>query len=161
MSVEKKQRRKHRRTTFGYLRQFGYEIAIIALLIIGGFLIVEKTDVSAVLTNWIKNSFNYIVGGLANFARNGFDFFAAFETSDIVGYLLILLAIHLMIMRGRKRLFREYGSIYKCPYCEHEKMQRVKRHFWHKLIGILLVLRIKYYQCKACNKGTVSFSKLK
>lgn len=161
MSAENKRPRKRRRSHFVFLRQFGYEIFIVLLLFVGGFLLVEKTDVSAILTNWIKIGFNAIVDGFTASARQGYNYFSSFETSDIVGYILILLAIHLMVVRGRKRLFREYGSVYKCPYCEHEKMQRVKRKFWHKLIDFLLILRIKHYECKACKKGTTTFSRIK
>ncbi len=161
MSAEHKRPHQRRRTHFVFIRHFGYEIFIVLLLVVGGFLLVEKTDVSAVLTNWIKIGFNTISGGFTAFARHGYNYFVSFETSDIVGYILILLAIHLMVMRGRKRLFREYESVYKCPYCEHEKMQRAKRQFWHKLIGFLLILKIKNYECKACKKGTITFSRIK
>ncbi|MBC8401640.1 MAG: hypothetical protein H8E14_09145 [Candidatus Marinimicrobia bacterium] len=161
MSAENKRPRKRRRSYFVLFRQFGYEIFIVLLLVVGGFLLVEKTDVSAILTNWIKIGFNTIIGGFSALVRQGYNYFVSFETSDIVGYMLILLAIHLMVLRGRKRLFREYDSVYKCPYCEHEKMQRAKRQFWHKLIGLLLILRIKNYECKACKKVTITFSRIK
>ena len=158
MSVDTKRRKKQRRTSFAYIRQFGYEIVVIMLMVLGSFLIVEKTDVSAVLLNWIKIGFNFITNGVTAFAHNASDYFISWETSDIVGYFLILLAFHLIIIRGRKRLFREYGTVYKCSHCEHEKMQRIKRKFWHKLVGAILIMRIKHYQCKACKKGTIAFS---
>ena len=157
-SNKEKHSKTHRQS---YFRQFGYEITIVILIIIGGFLLVEKSDVSAIVAAWIKNSFQFIVNGFANLVRGSFNFLASFETSDIVGILLILLALHLIFLRARKRVINNYGDVYRCPHCEHDKLQRVKRLFWHKFLGTIFFIRIKHYECKDCKKSTVTFSSLK
>ncbi|MFH1852663.1 MAG: hypothetical protein ABIA75_09985 [Candidatus Neomarinimicrobiota bacterium] len=161
MPEEKTSHRRHRRKRFAYLREFSFELSVMALFLVGGFLLVEKTDVSAIVTGWLKAIFQFVVGGITNAARDSFDFFATFESSDIVGYMLILLGIHLLVLRGRKRLFKSHGAVHSCPYCGNDKMQRVKRIYWHKLLGLFLILRIKNYQCKACSRSTITFSSLR
>lgn len=156
-----RKRRKSRRKRKSYLREFGFEILIVVLVLVGGFLLVERTDVSAVITGWLRSASKAIVGGIAAIASQGFEFFSSIETSDIVGYFLILLAIHLLILRGRRRLLKDYDTVYTCPYCENDKIQRVKRQFRHKVLGTALLLRVKNYRCNACNKETITFSRLK
>jgi len=162
--TEKRQSRKGNRTKKQqpyYFRQFGYEITIVILIIIGGFLLVEKSDVSAIVAASIKTSFRFIVDGFADLVRGSYNFLSSFETSDIVGILLILLALHLIFLRARKRVIANYGDVYRCPFCEHDKLQRVKRLFWHKIFGTIFFIRIKHYECKDCKKSTITFSSLK
>lgn len=140
---------------------FRYEFTIVILFLVGGFLLVERTDISAVLTGWLKSGLNFIINGITGGSRSAYDYFSSFETSDLVGILLILVAIHLLILRGRKKLTVQYGNIHACPYCNHEKMKRVKRFYWHKLLGYSLMLRTKHYRCLSCNKSTITFSQMK
>lgn len=161
MPPEKVKRHRRKRHERSIIASFRYEFAVVLLLITGFFLLTEKTDVSAIIFGWIRTGFNFIIDGITGIFRGVYNYFAGYETSDIVGILLILLAIHLLVVRGRKKLVLQYGEVHNCPYCAHDKMKRIKRKSWHKLLGWALFLRVKHYQCLECKKGTIRFSYLK
>ncbi len=161
MPPKKVKRRRQKRNERSILSGFRYELIVVLLLVAGFFLLTEKTDVSAIVLGWIRTGINVVIGGITDAFRGIFNYFADYETSDIVGMLLILLAIHLMVMRGRKKLIQQYGEVHTCPVCAHDKMKRVKRKYWHKLFGWVLFLRVKHYQCLECKKCTIRFSYLK
>ena len=60
MATTNRKHRRKRRRRLSYIREFGFEIIVVLLLLVGGFLLVEKTDVSAIVTNWLKAGFKFV-----------------------------------------------------------------------------------------------------
>ena len=72
-----------------------------------------------------------------------------FEISDLVGILLILLALFLIANRWRERMIERYPEIRNCPDCGGN-LQRIKREFNQKVIGFIYFLTVKKYHCDTC-----------
>lgn len=149
---EKKRRRRSKSKRFktSLLAAFRQEVIIGVLFLLGVFLIVEDMEIKVTvyhflvgLVQGIANLFNAMLQGII-------DFFREFESSDIVGYILIFIAFVLYGNRIRNRTIERYSELPECPECGSE-LNRVHRNSFQKSVGTVLRVKIRRYRCKSCD----------
>ena len=73
------------------------------------------------------------------------------ENSDLFGLGLIVLAISLILLKWRQNLLNEYSIYEVCRSCNN-RIHRIKRRKRIKIFAYIFRLKIKRYQCTACNQ---------
>tara|TARA_B100000427_G_C15436548_1_gene563222 strand:+ start:628 stop:1113 length:486 start_codon:yes stop_codon:yes gene_type:complete len=136
-----------------FFKEYNFEITVISMFVLGVFLLVEKMEISQTLFSIIKTII-FIFADTIKAIRNGiYDILYWLELSDLVGVVLILLALFMIGIRTRIRLLSKYYKIDKCPECNSgNKLKRVQKKLKHRIIHIVLQLRVYYYQCDSCYK---------
>jgi hypothetical protein len=147
---KRKEKKSSKRFNNSVFNAFKQEFFIGFLFILGVFLLVEDMDIKIFVYNFIVSSaknivsfFNAIVGAIL-------EFFRTFESSDIVGYILIASAFFLFIIRIRNKAIMRYTELDVCPDCGSE-LHRVHRNSFQKTVGVLLRLKVSRYSCKSCD----------
>ena len=133
-----------------FYQEYNFEITVVVLIALGVFLLVEELEIKHYLYEFIKIIF-FTIGNFIKLIRDGSIFIIdKFEISDLVGISLILLAFFLIANRWRERMIERYSVLNNCPNCNGD-LQRIKRDFNQKAIGIIYYLIVKNYRCKKCN----------
>ena len=144
-----KQRRKSRRHERSLIREFRYEIMIGVLFFFGVFLLIEDMEIKGVIYhgvvgffNWINQLIIQLLGSLVQIATE-------FETSDIVGSILVMIAVILLIGRVREKVILRYSELTTCPDC-NGKLNLIHRNLPQKFAGKIFFVSIRHYKCKDC-----------
>ena len=133
-----------------FYQEYNFEITVVVLIALGVFLLVEELEIKHYLYEFIKIIF-FTIGNFIKLIRDGSIFIIdKFEISDLVGISLILLAFFLIANRWRERMIERYSLLNYCPNCNGD-LQRIKRDFNQKVIGIIYYLTVKNYHCNTCN----------
>ncbi|MCF6237519.1 MAG: hypothetical protein L3J79_01680 [Candidatus Marinimicrobia bacterium] len=143
----KRSSKRHERSL---LREFSLEIFIGILFLFGAFLLYEDMEIkSAVFQGLIsfRQGVSSIFSGLV---KSFVDTVDAFESSDIVGTILILMSFVLLAHRARQKALIRYGELAVCPECGDDLTQ-VHRNTLQKLTGRIFRLKIRRYNCKSCD----------
>lgn len=143
-----KRKRKQRKPSFW--REFSFEIRVTSLIIIGVFLILEEMEIKETAWYWIKYISTNVGGFLADLAQQSVDVISQIEVSDIVGFIMIIIAIVMMIGRVRRKMMIRHSTLYSCPNCDIE-LQRKHRTPFHRFLELTLFVKIKHYSCNKCS----------
>lgn len=148
--------RREKRHEISFWQKYSFELTVVFLLATGIFLLVEKMKIKSYIYRWLITGLRFI----AKIFKTIGDFIVTtamdVETSDIIGYILILIAIGMIFYRFRFRLIRKYSILRECPECGGN-MHRIHRKPLHQMLGVLLITRIKYYSCKKCSYKGITF----
>ena len=135
-----------------FLKKYKVELLGALLLLLGGFLLVEKLEIRATLYSKL--------GGLARAAGRFFSMLIrgaqGIEFSDFVGILLVLGGIFLLGIRIRARVIRRQSELKThdvCPECGGA-MKRAPSKLSHQILSLLMYVRIKRYACRKCPTRT-------
>ena len=90
-----------------------------------------------------------IVRGARSLGSAAWRLLHSVEVSDLVGIALILIALGLIVWRIRGRAMKRHPRFSECPAC-HAAVQRIRSRLIHRLLGLLLWVRIKHYGCSEC-----------
>ena len=151
MNVPEKKirRKKSKRFENSLIRAFSMEILIGLIFLFGVFLLYEDMEIKTVafrgivsFSQWITQSFSQLLGAILGTAD-------AFETSDIVGTVLILFAFFLLSFRVRQKAILRFHDLDECPECGHDLIH-VHRNQIQKITAWFFQLKIRRYQCKTC-----------
>ncbi len=77
---------------------------------------------------------------------------AAVELSDIVGIILIFIAISMLAISARRKAINKHSildSAWKCPTCG-AVLARVHRKRYQRILGVLFLVRMMPHKCKKC-----------
>lgn len=132
---------KSRRTLLSWGKN-SLKVSAVILLTTGIYLLVEQTDVSQNILNLLGAVVRLIDRILSAIGR----WIVQRNTSDIISYILLLVASFLIVYRVRSWLFNYYLNTRSCPWCDSE-LKRIHKEFRHKLLGTMLRLRVKHYRC--------------
>ena len=123
------------------------------MIIIGIFLLVEQMEISQTIFNFIRKII-FLFADMIKVIRDKFyEIFNWIEVSDLVGLILIGFAGFLITIRARIRLLTKYQKINECPECKPGfKLKRIQKKLKHRIIHIILRLRVYNYQCQNCYK---------
>lgn len=143
-------RRKSKRFKNSFFGAFKQEFLIGILFLLGVFLLVEDLEIKEAIYNGILNFFRWISESFSSLVEKILEVIQSFEGSDIVGNLLIIMAIVLFIIRIRSKAIERYGELSRCPECDAE-LVRVHRNAFQRLTGDLFRLKIQRYRCKSCD----------
>lgn len=131
-----------------FFKQYRIEIAAIFLLISGIFLLVERLEIKALLYHqivWLSQRIGDMVMYLLSITR-------IVQKSDIVGLVLIFIALFLILWRMRYRVVSKYkhlDSRAACPNCG-DHLRRVPGKVTHRLLEFLFRVRIRRFSCEKC-----------
>ena len=131
-------------------KTYRYEIIILVLFLLGIFLLLEKMEIKKFIYNLLKNSFIYLGNSIQFLIEKIKLFVSGIETSDIVGYLLISIAIFMVLHRLRDRMINRKSFLSNCPKC-NGSLHRIHRKSLHRIIGFILYIEVRNYSCKKCS----------
>ena len=151
--MQRKRKKPVNKEKKSFLKENNFEITILSMIILGVFLLVEKMELSQTIFLILKTII-FLFADMIKAIRNKiYDILHWLEVSDLVGIILIVFAGFLVTMRTRIRLLSKYQKISECPECaEKNKLKRIQKKLKHRIINIVLRLRVYYYQCENCYK---------
>ncbi len=82
--------------------------------------------------------------------------FVQLEFSDLVGILMISIAIGLIILQIRKKMITSSYESHTCPFCE-TKLHRIHRSKWQLWLSKALYLSSGYFHCETCSHSSLRF----
>ena len=132
-----------------YFREYNFEFTVVVLIALGIFLIVEALEINYYIYPCVKGFF-FGIGHIIKLIQNGTIYVVSqFETSDLVGISLILLAIFLIAKRWRDRIIERHSILTECPNCNGH-LVRTHRELNHKIMSFIYFITVKNYHCKVC-----------
>ena len=151
--MQRKRKKSEKKQIPSFFEEYRFEITIASMIIIGVFLLIENMEISQTIFALIKTIIFFFADGIKSIRKLIYDIFYWLEISDLVGVILILLAGLLIAIRTRIRLLSTYQKINECRQCNgNNKLKRIKKKLKHRIIDIILRLRVYYYQCDNCYK---------
>ena len=133
-----------------FYKKYNFEILVLGLFIGGFFLLWEKWKIKTIAWVFITTTTRTIVNLIRNISLRLGNIFSGVETSDLVGILLILLALILVLNRARLRIIRSHPNLVSCPQCE-EDLRRTHRKKKHIFLELFLFCKVKRYTCRKCS----------
>ncbi|MBL7013687.1 MAG: hypothetical protein ISR83_04645 [Candidatus Marinimicrobia bacterium] len=147
----KRKRKRISRTEISYLREYSYEIKVAIIFALGVFLLVEKLEIKHYLYLWVRGTL-FFIGDIIKSVAGGFEFvIGTFETSDIVGIILIITAFFMVSKRWRERTIERNSSLINCPNCDGD-FKRIRRTSYQRLQSFFWWVKVKHYECKNCSQ---------
>ena len=144
--------RKRKRITkdkINYYQEYNFEILVLGLFALGFFLLWEKWHIKSIAWGAITYSTLRITIILRDISVRAGEIISGVETSDIIGIVLILIALVLVLNRARNRIIDNHPNLSSCPKCDTD-LRRTHRKLKHKIQGWFLICRIKRFKCKSC-----------
>lgn len=157
MAEEDRQKRKERRRTHRndrekhpgrvvlFLRSYWFEISAVVLFALGVFLLVERMKIKTFIFDALE--------WLAHRVNRAVSLISEIEKSDIVGIVLILVAIWMMCYSARRTMLRRapnLDSAEPCPKCGGHLGRRHPGPL-QRLLAAVMRVRIKHYACRDCS----------
>ena len=140
-------------------KEYSFEIKVILLFTLGIFLLVEDLEIKQYIFEAMRIIFFNIGLGIKWFRDSIVFLIKQFEASDIVGISLILYVVYLISNRWRDRMIHRYMDLQSCPQCGGDEIQRIKKDWKHKLMGIIYFAKVKHYQCRQCGHKEIKLLK--
>ena len=134
-----------------FWQKYNFEIFVFFLVFIGIFLIVENFNIKESVSNTYILIRNYLNKAFLELYLIFTTLLYSVENSDLFGLGLIVFAIFLIFLRWRQQLINEYSTYEVCRLC-NSRIHRIKRKKRIKIFAYIFRLKIKRYQCKACNQ---------
>lgn len=144
-----KRRRRTKRHEKSIIREFSVEIFIGFLFLFGVFLLFEDMEIKSYVFHGVVGLFQTITNGFSNLLGSILGMADVFETSDIVGVLLILIAFFLLTYRVRQKSIQRYHDLEECPDCSGQLMH-IHRNWLQRFASKIFFLKIRRYECKEC-----------
>ena len=145
----KKSNRKIKKSKFW--RKYNFEIVIFSLIVIGIFLIIEDFNIKNSILNAYIQIYDFLIKLFLTLYVALTTLLSGVENSDLFGLGLIVFAIFLIFLRWRQQLINEYSTYEVCRHCNN-RIHRIKRRKRIKIFAYIFRLKIKRYQCTACNQ---------
>ena len=142
--------RKSKRHEKSIIREFSIEIIIGVIFLFGVFLLFEEMEIKTFVFHAIVNFFQAITRGFSNLLGTILGTAEEFETSDIVGTMLILIAFFLLTFRVRQKAILRFSDLDVSPDCGGDLLH-VHRNLLQRIASKLFLIKIRRYQCKACD----------
>ena len=147
MKRKRKQSKKDNEQSL--FQKYNFEITLLSMFSIGVFLIIEDMEISATLFSFFKSLIFLFADTIKLIRDLLYRYLKNFEFSDIVGISLILLCIFLLSIRWRIKLLNKFQKKDNCPKCK-KRLKRIPKKIHYRLLGIIMKLKIYYYQCDEC-----------
>ena len=138
------------------IQNYNFELIVIGLLLLGFFLLWERWNIKSIVWYFITNTARIVVNYIRDIAVQIGATISKVETSDLIGIILILVAVILILNRTRLRIINSHPSLSSCFKCEGD-LRRIQRKMKHKLLELLLFCKIKRYSCRKCSFEGIAF----
>ena len=146
----RKHRRRSKRHERSFLNHFWFEILIAFLFLFGVFLLFEDMELKSMIFHGVLGIFRGISNAFSSFLSAILGGLTVIETSDIVGTILIIIALILLAFRARQKAIERYGELTSCPECNGDLIH-IHRNRLQRITSTLLRLKIRRYRCKECS----------
>lgn len=157
---EKRKRKRISRGDSSFLNEYSYELKVAILFSLGVFLLVEELEIKHYIYLVVRGTL-FGLGRLIKSIANGVQYVAGtFETSDIVGIVLILSALFLVSKRWRERTIERNSSLSACPNCGGD-FKRIRRTRYQRLQSAFWWIKIKRFECKDCSQTYIQMEEKK
>lgn len=151
-----KKRNKNSRGFFStLLEEYRFELTVTFLFSLGLFLLMEDMEIKEFVWKGVRSFARFIADSLNSLLTSIVTAIRSVQNSDIVGIILIFTAGVLVINRIRIRTISRMVLPDDCPKC-HAAFHRIHRTFWHRIIELFLVARVKHYRCKKCSNTAIT-----
>ena len=150
MGQRTRKRKRIKENRISYYQEYNFEILVLGLFALGFFLLWEKWNIKSIAWGAITSSALNIITFLRNISVRVGEIISGVETSDIIGIVLILIALVLVLNRARDRIIDHHPNLSSCPKCDTD-LRRTHRKLKHKIQGWFLICRIKRYKCRSCS----------
>jgi len=150
LSERKKRKKRIIYKKIAIYRKYDFELLVLGLFLMGFFLLWEPWQIKIIVWSFITNAVRIFINIIMDFTFRVGITISKVETSDIIGLLLILIAVILILIRARLRIIRNYPSLSSCFKCEGD-LRRTHRKMKHKFLEILLFCKVKRYSCRKCS----------
>ena len=151
--MKRKRKKPLDKKSKSFLQEYNFEIIVFSMITLGVFLLVEQMEISQTMFNLMKKLIFLFADMIKVIRDKIYEIFDWIEISDLVGLVLIGFAGFLITIRTRIRLLTKYQKIRECPECKPGfKLKRIQKKLKHRIIHIILRLRVYNYQCQNCYK---------
>lgn len=148
--LSERKRKRIFKTKSPFYQNYNFELFVLGLLLLGFFLLWERWHIKSIVWNFITNITRIVIIYIMDIAVRIGTTISKVETSDLIGIVLILVAVILILNRARLRIINNYPSLSSCSKCEGD-LRRTHRKMIHKLLEFLLFCKIKRYTCRTCS----------
>ena len=146
--IRKRKRIKNNGKTF--FQEYNFEFLVLGLFTLGFFLLWEKWNIKSLVWGGITNTALFVITFLRNVSVRFGSLLSGVETSDLIGIILILIAIVLVLNRARLRTIERHPNLLSCPKCD-SGLRRVHRKTKHKIQSWFYLCKFKRFKCKSCS----------
>lgn len=147
---KKRKRKRISRSEISFLNEYSYEIKVGFLFSLGVFLLVEKLEIKHYIYTFVRGTL-FLIGDMIKSMAGGMEFIiGTFETSDIVGIVLILSSLFMVSKRWRERTIERNSILNDCPNCGGD-FKRIHRTQYQKIQSFFWWVKIKHFECKDCS----------
>ena len=153
-----RKRKRIKESRISYYQEYNFEILVLGLFALGFFLLWEKWNIKSIAWGAITSSALSIIVFLRNISVRIGEIVSGVETSDIIGIVLILIALLLVLNRARVRIIDHHPNLSSCPKCDAD-LRRTHRKIKHQIQGWFLFCKIKRYKCRACSFDGIAMVK--
>ena len=141
-------KQNHRSPEPSFLKKFRFEILSLLLLGAGLFLLLENLEIKQILFRKCK----WVLSVFLDVASYPVRLLSQIQQSDIVGLVLVVLAVSILGARIRFRIIQRHQGLdsgSQCPKCSGD-LTRIHRKLIHRLLQPVFRVRITRYTCQKC-----------
>ena len=157
MARRKRNERKDQKPR-SFFDTYWFELTVVVLLGLGTFLLLERLQIKAVVYRFVVRVAGNAWQHIRSTGRAALDWLHEVETSDLVGFALIITACVLMLWKLRLRVIKRHPHISNCPSCGAD-MHRIRCTPIHRILELVLWVRITHYSCCKCPFRATVWSK--
>ena len=149
--IQKRRKRKRIKSDGKtFYQEYNFEILVLGLFALGFFLLWEKWNIKSLVWSTFTNIVLSSVTIIRDISVRAGKIFSGVETSDLIGIILILVAIVLVLNRTRIRIIDRHPNLTSCPKCD-AGLRRVHRKTKHIMQGFVFLCKIKRFKCRSCS----------
>jgi len=159
--IQKRRKRKRIKSDGKtFYQEYNFEILVLGLFALGFFLLWEKWNIKSLTWSTITKIVLSSVTIIRDISIKAGNIFSRVETSDLIGIILILVAIVLVLNRTRLRIIERHPNLTSCPKCD-AGLRRVHRKTKHIMQGFVFFCKIKRFKCRSCSFDGVAMIEVK
>ena len=150
MSKRNRKRKRIKNDSKTFFNEYNFELLVLGLFTLGFFLLWEKWNIKSLVWSGITSTALFVITFLRNVSVRIGSLLSGVETSDLIGIILILIAVVLVLNRARLRTIERHPNLVSCPKCD-SGLRRVHRKTKHKIQSWFYLCKFKRFKCKSCS----------
>ena len=150
MNKRNRKRKRIKNDSKTFFKEYNFELLILGLFTLGFFLLWEKWNIKSLVWGGITSTALFVITFLRNVSVRIGSLLSGVETSDLIGIILILIAVILVLNRARLRTIERHPNLVSCPKCD-SGLRRVHRKTKHKIQSWFYLCKFKRFKCKSCS----------
>jgi hypothetical protein len=136
-----------------FLKNNWVELVVLFAVILGAFLVIERTLLRSWLLNSMAPSLKEVGSGLSQSVQQIYTYLSQLSVSELIGYSLVFLSLIFILFRIRYRfLTSDYYREPTCPRCGSD-LHRIHRSKLDRFLSKILFPHARRYLCKKSECG--------